>query len=64
MLIKLSSQRTERRCKYMDARGSCVGTMDVELFINTLFKLLDIQNDTETKVTIKKVTATNSDSKK
>lgn len=47
----------------MDAKGSCVGEMNVELFIRNLFKLLDIQNDTETKVTIKKVTATNSDLK-
>lgn len=51
-------------CVNMDAKGSCVGQMNVELFINTLFKLLDIQNNTETKVTIKKVTAANSDSKK
>lgn len=41
----------------MDAKGSCVGEMNVELFIRNLFKLLDIQNNTETKVTIKKVTA-------
>lgn len=47
----------------MDAKGSCVGEMNVELFIRNLFKLLDIQNNTETKVTIKKVTATNSDLK-
>lgn len=36
---------------------SCVGKLNVELFINNLFKLLDMQNNTETKVTIKKVTA-------
>ena len=35
-------------------QGSHVGTMNVELFVRTLFKLLDMQNNTNTEVTIKK----------
>lgn len=35
-------------------KGSHVGTMNIELFIRTLFKLLDMQNNTETVVTIEK----------
>lgn len=48
----------------MDAKGSYVGTPNIELFISTLFKLLDIQNGTETKVTIKKRPSVTADGQK
>lgn len=39
----------------MNTQSSHVGNMNIELFIKNLFKLLDQQNNTNTKVVIKKI---------